>query len=66
MQSSNSSQVNSETVYLWWIPLTYTTDFNNTGLTWMADNQTSLTVSLDLSITKDQWLIFNMDQIGKS
>ncbi len=59
MQPSNSSEV-----YLWWIPLGYTTDFNKTGLTWMADNQTSLTVSLDLDINKDQWLIFNMDQIG--
>ena len=63
MQKSNTSD--DKTVYLWWVPLTYTADYKTIGSTWMADNQTSMTHQLDISVGSDQWLIFNVEQTGK-
>ena len=62
MQRSNSST--DKTVYLWWVPLTYTTDFKTVGSTWLADNQPSKKHDLSIPVDKDQWLIFNVDQKG--
>ena len=63
MQKTNSSQ-EDKAVYLWWVPLTYTADFKTTGTTWMANNQSSKTVTLDLNVTNDEWVVFNINQTG--
>jgi len=51
-------------VYLWWVPLTYTADFKTIGSTWLANNESSKTHTLDLPIHDRQSLIFNVDEIG--
>lgn len=63
MQRSNASS-QDKTVYLWWVPLTYTTDFQTIGSTWLADGQTSKKHELSIPADKNQWLIFNVDQMG--
>ena len=63
MQRTNSSQ-EDKTVYLWWVPLTYTADFKTTGTTWMANNQSSKTVTLDLNVSNEKWVVFNINQTG--
>lgn len=65
MQRTNSSE-EEKTIYLWWVPLTYTADFKTVAITWLADNQTSETVTLDLNVSNDQWVIFNINETGKS
>lgn len=64
VQRTNASS-QDKTVYLWWVPLTYTADFQTTGSTWLADNQTSKNHELSIPIQKDQWLIVNVDQPGE-
>lgn len=63
MQRSNASS-QDKTVYLWWVPLTYTTDFQTIGSTWLADGQTSKKHELSIPADKNQWVIFNVDQMG--
>ncbi|XP_032798753.2 aminopeptidase N [Daphnia magna] len=63
MQRSNASS-QDKTVYLWWVPLTYTADFQTIGSTWLSDGQTSKKHELSIPIDKSQWLIFNVDQMG--
>ncbi|XP_046438221.1 aminopeptidase N-like [Daphnia pulex] len=63
MQRSNASS-QDKTVYLWWVPLTYTTDFETVGSTWLADGQTSKKHELSIPADKNQWVIFNVDQTG--
>ena len=65
IQRTNMSNQN-ETVYLWWVPLTYTSDFKTVATTWMANNQSSKTITLDFNITDDQWIIFNINQTGNT
>jgi len=50
--------------YRWWVPLTYTADFETIGSTWLANNQTSKMHTLEFPIDDEQWLIFNIDEIG--
>lgn len=64
MRRSNESS-EDQTVYLWWVPITYTADFNRTAIVWLADNQTTKNIMIDFNVTNDQWLIFNIDQVGK-
>ncbi|EFX67104.1 hypothetical protein DAPPUDRAFT_302210 [Daphnia pulex] len=63
MQRSNASS-QDKTVYLWWVPLTYTTDFQTVGSTWLADGQTGKKHELSIPVDKNQWVIFNVDQMG--
>lgn len=63
MQRSNSSS-EDKTVYLWWVPLTYTTDFKTIKSTWLTDKESAKSLSLDLDIKENQWLIFNVDETG--
>jgi aminopeptidase N len=63
MQRSNASS-QDKTVYLWWVPLTYTTDFQTVGSTWLADGQTGKKHELSIPADKNQWVIFNVDQMG--
>lgn len=65
MQRTNSSK-EDKTIYLWWVPLTYTADFETVETTWLADNQTSKTFGIDLNVSNDQWIIFNINETGKS
>ena len=51
--------------YRWWVPLTYTVDFETIGSTWLANNQTSKMHTLEFPIDDEQWLIFNIDEIGE-
>ncbi|EFX67103.1 hypothetical protein DAPPUDRAFT_203789 [Daphnia pulex] len=63
IRKSNSSTADT-TVYLWWVPLTYTTDFQTIGSTWLADNQTSKNLTLEFEVEDNQWIIFNVDETG--
>ena len=63
MQRSNASS-SDKTVYLWWVPLTYTADFQTIGSTWLAENQSSKKHELSIPVNKNQWLIFNVDEKG--
>jgi hypothetical protein len=53
------------TVYLWWIPLTYTTDYKTIGSNWLADSQPSKNLTLESEIGMNDWIIFNVDETGK-
>ena len=64
MQKSNASS-SDETVYLWWVPLTYTADFQTVGSTWLAESQSSKEHELSIPVDKNQWLIFKVDQKGR-
>jgi aminopeptidase N len=47
---------------VWWVPLTYTHDFSLRPTTaWMSTKTRQL---VSLAATKDQWVIFNVDQAG--
>ncbi|XP_046442871.1 aminopeptidase N-like [Daphnia pulex] len=47
---------------VWWVPLTYTHDFSLRPTTaWMSTKTRQL---VTLAATKDQWVIFNVDQAG--
>lgn len=47
---------------LWWVPLTYTHDFSETPTTaWLSTKNKKL---VSLAATKDQWVIFNVNQAG--
>ena len=63
MQKSNASS-SDKAVYLWWVPLTYTADFQTVGSTWLAENQSSKEHELSIPVDKNKWLIFNVDQKG--
>lgn len=65
MRRSKTSS-NDKTLYLWWVPINYTSDYKVIGATWLADNQTSKTLTPEVPIAKDQWAVFNIDQTGKS
>ena len=64
MQKSNASS-SDKAVYLWWVPLTYTADFQTVGSTWLAENQSSKEHELSIPVDKNKWLIFNVDQKGR-
>ena len=64
MQKSNASS-SDKAVYLWWVPLTYTADFQTVGSTWLAKNQSSKEHELSIPVDKNKWLIFNVDQKGR-
>ena len=47
---------------IWWVPLTYTHDFSlRPSTAWMSTETRKL---VSLAATKDQWVIFNVDQAG--
>lgn len=53
--------------YRWWIPITYTTQNNQsfedtTPITWMADSETSIII--DDSPEDGEWILFNLQQTG--
>ena len=52
MQKSNASS-SDETVYLWWVPLTYTADFQTVGSTWLAESQSSKEHELSIPVDKN-------------
>ena len=49
---------------LWWIPLTYTTNFNTTFQALMMGTEDGIKLELSLPSTATKWVIFNVDQIG--
>lgn len=51
-------------VYLWWVPLTYTKDFVTVVSDWISDKSSAISVG-NLSAAKDEWVVFNVGQIGK-
>lgn len=53
---------NSSDFPLWWIPLTYTTDFNTTFQAWILGTEDG--IELELPSAPTDWVIFNVDQIG--
>ena len=53
-----------ETVYRWWVPLTYTSDFSSPHQhVWLPYERDS--IQINSSVTSNRWLIFNVDQVGK-
>lgn len=62
LRKSGSST--DQTVYRWWVPLTYTGNFNEPQKsTWLTRDQDNVSV-ISLGITKDQWVIFNVEQVN--
>ena len=61
---ANKAVQKNKSVNLWWIYLTYTTDFKNYDSMWLADNQREMNYQLPCEIADDKWIIFNVDQIG--
>ena len=57
-----SSRNTSADFPLWWIPLTYTTDFNATFAAWMMGTEDG--IELELPSAETDWVIFNVDQVG--
>ena len=55
-QSSESS--------LWWVPLTFTCDFSEIYTGWMFGDEEGM--ELDINTTSEQWIIFNVNQVGGS
>lgn len=53
-QSSESS--------LWWVPLTFTCDFSEIYTGWMFGDEEGM--ELDINTTSEQWIIFNVNQVG--
>ncbi|KZS09066.1 Aminopeptidase N [Daphnia magna] len=52
-----------ETVYRWWIPLTYTSDFSQPQKSsWLAFEQPAIQIS-NVGAS-NRWVIFNVDQVG--
>lgn len=47
---------------LWWIPLTYTSNYNATFAAWMMGTEDG--IELELPSSAKEWIIFNVDQIG--
>ena len=53
------------TVYLWWVPLTHTNNFDtHPAIVWMSEVESQRLFTL--GATNDQWVIFNVDQKGIS
>jgi hypothetical protein len=60
MASANSTD---QTVYRWWVPLTYTSNFSDAQKSsWLAYEQS--TMRINNVATRDQWVIFNVDEQG--
>lgn len=66
LQNSTSS-VSSESMPLWWIPITYTSeqklDFNKTRPSYWMKAEQSLSIN-DLEASPSQWVILNIQQTG--
>lgn len=58
------SDVSSRDKSLWWIPLTFTKDFNSIYLSWLLGNETLLELDLP-DVEADQWILFNVEQVGE-
>ncbi len=65
MLHKSEKATDDPTVYLWWVPLTYTTDYKTIGSTWLADSQPSKNLTLESEIGMNDWIIFNVDETGK-
>ena len=63
LQRSNASN-EDKTIYQWWVPLTYTTNFKTIGSTWLAEKEKSKVHPLEFELTNNQWIIFNVDETG--
>ncbi|EFX81628.1 hypothetical protein DAPPUDRAFT_317254 [Daphnia pulex] len=48
-------------VYQWWVPLTYTSDYQTNKRDWLSVDQISKTLP-NLGAAANQWVIFNIDQ----
>lgn len=48
-------------VYQWWVPLTYTSDYQTNKRDWLSVDQVSKTLP-NLGAAANQWVIFNIDQ----
>jgi len=59
--SRKSNDTTDTTVYQWWVPLTYTTDYSRPKSTaWISESDASQTIAN--VATTNQWVIFNVDQ----
>jgi aminopeptidase N len=56
---------NDSTVYLWWVPITYTSDFRTPKSTWLTNNQSTLKLD-NLEVGPNHWVVFNVDEVGTS
>ena len=64
--SRKSNDTTDTTVYQWWVPLTYTTDFTRPkSLAWIAESDVSQTIG-NVGASPNQWVIFNVDQESQS
>lgn len=60
-KSTNSTD---SIVYRWWVPLTFTADFSLPQKSiWISDKEDSIPLP-DLSATDDEWVLFNVGQVG--
>ena len=57
LPTDNSSQP------LWWIPVTLTNDYQSIYQAWMGNSTVQVHLS---SIDSKDWLVVNVDQIGKN
>lgn len=54
---------NSTDFPLWWIPLTFTVDFNASYSAWMLGTEDG--IELELPASASDWIVFNVDQVGR-
>ena len=48
----------------WWVPLTFTSDFGEIYTGWMFGDEEGM--ELVINATSQQWVIFNVNQVGES
>ena len=65
MDTEPSLDGSDEPVYKWWVPLTFTSLGAPIKSAWMNDKDDTKHL-VSLAAADDQWVIFNVDQVGKS
>lgn len=64
MDPDSDTGSSDETVYQWWVPLTYTSNFDEPQKSaWLSDQKSSKQLITTVA-QKDEWVIFNVDQVG--
>lgn len=51
--------------YLWWVPISFTSDFTTIDHTWLSNDQQNMSITLPEDISPEQWIIANVNQTGK-
>lgn len=60
-----SSQNSGEINYVWWVPVTFTSDFTMVDHVWLSEDDQVVTLSLPQDLDTEQWIIANVNQTGK-